>query len=150
MLPSKNWLGTISFKFEQNGINGLAFTGCSTVHIVVQWTSSLSDLFHGTAYTALLPLPTNSSNTPADWVAADELNLHLIELDDLWYFLCSRHNTTYSPTSFSRCRWWLHLVCLFVQKIARLCWDSYLCLIWVAYLYARVLKLDTWTDSTVS
>ena len=105
LLPSKKWLGVNASKSltsELTGVKGLAFNVCSTILIVVERTSSVTDLFPNTAYIAFLQLLTNRSPTPPKWGAAGGLNFHLIPR----WIRCSSipslfHAATYSANSLS-------------------------------------------------
>ena len=67
-----------SLTSELTGVKGLGFNVCSTIHIVVERTSSVTDLFPNTAYIAFLQLLTNRFHTSSKWDAAGGLNFHAI------------------------------------------------------------------------
>ena len=84
------------------GVNVFEFNVCSTLHIVVERTSSVTDLLPSTAYIAFLQLFTNCSHAPPKWGAAGGLNFHLTPR----WIRCSSipslfNAATYSANSFS-------------------------------------------------
>ena len=61
--PGRSFKASKSLTFELTAFNGLAFNVYSTIHIVVERTSWVTDLFPNTAYIAFLQLLTNRSHT---------------------------------------------------------------------------------------
>ena len=97
--PARTDLGVNASKSltsKLSGVNGLAFKVCSTKHIVVERSFTVTDLFPNTAYIAFLQLLTNRSHTPPKWGSAGWLNFHLflVELDVLRSLLCSMPQRT--------------------------------------------------------
>ena len=81
LLPGRKWFGVVASKSVEtvlSGVVGLAFSVCSTRHIVVDRTSSVTDRLPSTAYIAFLQLLISFSHTPLKWGAAGRLNFHLI------------------------------------------------------------------------
>ena len=98
LLSIKKWFGVNASKSlasELTGIYSLAFNVCSTIHIVVERTSSVSDLFPNTVCIAFLLLLANRSNTHPKWGAPGGLNFHLISC---WIRFSSISSLLHAPT----------------------------------------------------
>ena len=115
MFPSKKWLeisACRSLTSERPGFNGLEFNVCSTIHIVVERTSFVTDLFPKTAYRNFLQLLTNCSHTSPKWGAAGVLNFHQMlcgircsSVPPLFHAATCSANSRSAPKILSRCRW---------------------------------------------